>query len=97
MVDAVLEDHTSADIDEKDRALFTLVAIATDDPTKVKQADIDAAKSTGWTDEAIYDAITVCALFKFFNTWADATGVADLPAAMYEMSGKRLAAGGYAS
>ena len=46
-------------------------------------------------DEALYDAITVCALFKFYNTWIDATGVRDMPAFAYEMSGKRLATVGY--
>jgi hypothetical protein len=31
--------------------------------------------AAGWTDEAIYCAITVCALFNFYNRWIDATGV----------------------
>ena len=29
----------------------------------------------GWTDEAIYSAVSVCALFNFYNRWIDATGV----------------------
>ena len=45
--------------------------------------------------QAIYDAITVCALFRFYNAWIDATGVHDLPAAAYAMSGKRMAEHGY--
>ena len=52
-------------------------------------------KSAGWTDEAIYDAITVCALFRFYNTWIDATGVHDMPAAAYDAMGVRLATQGY--
>ena len=63
--------------------------------TEVDQADIDAAKAAGWTDEALYDAVTVCALFNFYNRWVDATGVRDMPAAAYEASGKRLATEGY--
>ena len=31
--------------------------------------------AVGWDDEAIYFAITVCALFNFYNRWIDATGV----------------------
>ena len=62
---------------------------------QVGQADIDALHAHGWSDEAIYDAITVCALFRFYNAWIDATGVRDLPAAAYAMSGKRMAAQGY--
>ena len=56
---------------------------------------MDEAKAAGWSDEELYDAITVCALFKFYNTWIDATGVQDMPSAAYEMSGARLATVGY--
>ena len=65
------------------------------DSTSIGQADVDAAKKAGWSDEALYDAITVCALFQFYNNWIDATGVSDMPAVGYEMSGKRLATSGY--
>ena len=43
----------------------------------------------------LYDAITVCALFQFYNTWVNSTGVGDLPEFAYLMSGKRLANSGY--
>jgi len=56
---------------------------------------VDEAKRAGWTDEALYDAITVCALFNFYNRWIDATGVHDMPASAYEMSGSRLKEYGY--
>ena len=39
--------------------------------------------------------MTVCALFNFYNTWIDATGVSDRPAAAYDASGSRLATVGY--
>ena len=65
------------------------------DSTAIGQADVDEARRAGWSDEALYDAITVCALFKFYNAWIDATGVHDLPAGGYEMSGRRMAAEGY--
>jgi hypothetical protein len=62
---------------------------------RIRRADVDALVTVGWSEEAIYDAITVCALFRFYNAWIDATGVHDMPAAAYEMSGKRLASVGY--
>ena len=64
--------------------------------TKIDQRDVDAARAAGWSDEALYDAITVCALFNFYNKWIDATGVADMPAAAYAASGERLGTFGYA-
>ena len=65
------------------------------DSTSVTAADVARARGAGWSDEALYDAITVCALFQFYNNWIDATGVSDMPAAAYDMSGKRLAERGY--
>ena len=94
-MDAVLEDYRSAPISTRDRALFAFIDKMNADSTTIGRADIDTLKAEGWTDEAIYDAITVCALFKFYNAWIDATGVHDMPAPAYEMSGKRLATQGY--
>jgi hypothetical protein len=94
-VQAVLDDHTTAPISEQERALFALIAKICEDSTSIRHADLDAARAAGWSDEALYDAITVCSLFQFYNTWIDATGVSDMPAFAYEMSGKRLATMGY--
>jgi hypothetical protein len=67
------------------------------DSTSITHEDADVARRAGWSDEALYDAITVCSLFQFYNNWIDATGVADMPTLGYEMSGHRLATQGYAS
>jgi hypothetical protein len=66
-----------------------------EDSTSICHTDADAVRAAGWSDEALYDAITVCSLFQFYNNWVDATGVGDMPAFAYEMSGKRLATMGY--
>ena len=91
----MLDDYTTAPISTPERALFAFLAKMIEDSTTIGQADVDAARAAGWTDEALYDAITVCALFQFYNNWIDATGVSDMPAVAYEMSGKRLATRGY--
>ena len=93
MVDAVLEDYRTAPISEKERVLFGFVAQICVDSTSVRKEDVQCVVAAGWSEEAVYDAITVCALFQFYNTWIDATGVSDMPAIAYEMSGKRLALG----
>jgi alkylhydroperoxidase family enzyme len=96
LVQAVLNDLTTAPISEKDRALYAFVKKVNADSVATAPEDIDKLRKVGWTDEAIYDAITVCALFNFYNVWIDATGVSDMPAIGYEMSGHRLATEGYA-
>ena len=75
--------------------MLTFVDRVNGDSLTIRQDDIDALKRLGWSEEAIYDAVTVCALFNFYNRWIDATGVPDLPAASYEMSGQRLKEHGY--
>jgi alkylhydroperoxidase family enzyme len=94
-VDAVLEDFATAPISNKDKALFEFLEKMNAQSNRIRKADVDALKNVGWSEEAIYDAITVCALFKFYNAWIDATGVHDMPAEAYQMSGKRLATQGY--
>ena len=95
LVDAVLEDYRTAPIDDRDKALFGFIEKMYEQSNQIRRDDIDRLKQAGWTEEAIYDAITVCALFRFYNAWIDATGVHDLPAAAYALSGRRMAEQGY--
>ncbi len=94
-MDAVLEDFRTAPIPDREKALFAFIEKVNRQSNATTQDDVDALKEAGWSEEAIYDAITVCALFNFYNTWIDATGVHDMPASAYEMSGVRLAESGY--
>ncbi len=52
-------------------------------------------KQAGWPEEAIYDAVNVCALFNFYNRWVDATGVHAQPEEETEDGARRLAEWGY--
>ena len=91
----MLADYRTAPIDDCQKALFAFIEKMNEQSNLVRREDIDRLTAAGRSEEAIYDAITVCALFKFYNAWIDATGVHDLPAGAYEMSGKRMAAEGY--
>ena len=78
---------------------FTVEDVKLDTDAIIKKAlppDIETVKAAGWSEEAIYDAITVCALFNFYNRWIDATGVSDMGAEAYAQSGVRMKAHGYA-
>ena len=94
---SVLNDLDNAPISDKDRTLYAFIRKMVRDSTSIGQEDVDVARKAGWSDEALYDAITVCSLFQFYNNWIDATGVGDMPALGYEMSGHRLATQGYAA
>jgi len=94
-VQAVLDDYRTAPIDDREKALFAFIEKMNAQSNSIGREDVERLKERGWSEEAIYDAITVCALFRFYNAWIDATGVHDLPADAYELSGKRMAANGY--
>jgi hypothetical protein len=91
----VLTDVATAPVSAKDKVLYTLVKKVVENSVETSQADIDTARAAGWSDEALYDAFSVVALFQFYNAWIDTTGVGDMPAMAYEMSGQRLATQGY--
>jgi len=95
LVDAVLEDYTKAPISDREKALFAFLVKVNRESVTIGPADIETLHKAGWTDEAIYDAITVCALFNFYNRWIDATGVHEMSAEAHRMGGKRLAERGY--
>ena len=74
-------------------ALLTLVEKAARDASSITLEDVNNVRLMGWSDEAIYDAMTVCALFNFYTTWVDGTGVKGL--SDYGPSAARLASEGY--
>lgn len=91
----MLADYRTAVIDERERALFAYLDKLAGVSGEVRREDAEALRAAGWSDREIYDAVSVCAMFSFYNRWIDGTGVQDLPAAGYAMSGKRLAERGY--
>ena len=61
----------------------------------ITPADLQPVREAGWNDEQIYYAITVCALFNFYNRWIDASGVHALSDDAHREGGKRSVATGY--
>jgi hypothetical protein len=57
--------------------------------------DMEPLYQAGWSDEAVYSAITVCALFNFYNRWIDASGVPVMSPQAHYTFGKRTAHHGY--
>ena len=95
LVQQVLTDFRSSRLSDAEKALFAFLEKVNSAANQIRQADIAELHAHDWSDEAIYDAITVSALFNFYNRWNDAAGTSDMPAAAYEMSGKRIAENGY--
>ncbi len=95
LVDSVLRDPRTAPVSPAEQALLSFVEKVNRKFWKIDAADFEALRSCGWSDEAIYDAINVCALFNFYNRWVSSNGVCQMPEAGIEASGKRIAQTGY--
>ena len=89
-----MADLESSALDDQHKALFRFVdKVNHASPTLAGRSR--AARAVGWTDEALYFAITVCALFNFYNRWIDASGVHALSDEAHRQGGKRSAVHGY--
>ena len=91
----VLKDLESSALPEKEKALFRFVDRVNHESPQITPEDMQPLYEVGWTDEAIYFAITVCALFNFYNRWIDASGVHALSDEAHRAGGKRSAVHGY--
>jgi hypothetical protein len=91
----VLADPESSPLDEPHKMLFRVIDKVNHGSPALTAADFDDARAAGWTDEALYFAITVCALFNFYNRWIDATGVHALSDEAHREGGRRSAQHGY--
>jgi uncharacterized peroxidase-related enzyme len=95
LVWSVLRDVERAGISEKDRMLLRFVGKVTKNLAAVNDDDVAALRGSGWDDEAIYYAVTTCALFNFYNRWISATGVPEMTQEAHRQQGKSLASRGY--
>jgi hypothetical protein len=101
-VKSAIEGDGSA-LDAKEQAMMQLAAIAGGTGVKSSrvaaapeiQAAIAQCRKAGWSPAAVYDAISVIALFNFYNAWVDCSGVEPLTADGYAASGRRLKQRGY--
>jgi len=92
----VLADLESSALDDRHKALFRFIDKVNRDSPRIAPADLESLRGVGWNDEAIYFAVTVCALFNFYNRWIDATGVHAMSDEAHREGGKRMAVQGYA-
>ena len=95
LVAGVLRDLESSTLPERDKALLRFVDRVNHDSPRITPDDMQPLYEAGWTDEAIYYAITVCALFNFYNRWIDASGVHPLSDETHRQGGIRSANAGY--
>ena len=95
MVDEVIRNVETSRLDASHKELFRFIEKLVQNPTLVKLSDVTKLKQAGWSEEAIYDALTVASLFRFYNTWNNGSGVQPMSSEDYLHSGNRLLTMGY--
>lgn len=95
LVEEVLRDVETSRLDSAHKALFRYIGKLAEQPSRVTDSDIGRLKQAGWSEEAIYDALTVAAVFKFYNTWNNGAGVQNMTSTDYLFSGQVLNTLGY--
>lgn len=91
-----MDDMESSPLTSAEKAMLRFVDKVNHHSPDIAPADIETLHAAGWNDEQIYYAITICALFNFYNRWIDATGVHAMPDEAHREGAKRMAVEGYA-
>jgi len=92
---AAVADLDAAPVGEKLRPILRYVGKLTRAPSSVTRADADEVRAAGWSDQALHDAVMVCALFNFMNRMVEGHGV-QAGTDYFQKSGRRLEELGYA-
>lgn len=75
VLSSLLSDLSTADIEERLRPLLAYVRKLTLTPSKMTQSDVEAVLAADWNEQALEDAICVCALFNLMNRLIDGCGI----------------------
>ncbi len=95
LVNAVLTDWRTAPIDEKMQATLAFLEAITLTPFAVGSEVLARVRRAGVRDQAIEDALVVCALFNMIDRLADAFEVTVPSAEEFAYTGQWLLANGY--
>jgi hypothetical protein len=95
LVRGAIDDLETSALPEKDKVLLCFFTKVNHRAWEITAEDMQPLYAVGWTDEAIYNAVTVCALFNFYNRWIDSTGVHAMSEEAHREFGKRTARHGY--
>ena len=71
----VIHDYRQADLDPQTRAILDYAVKLTLTPALMEEADIEALRSVGLTDEQALSTVAITCVFNFMNRLADGLGV----------------------
>lgn len=96
LLDGLMADLETSHVDGKLKPVLAYVGKLTRTPSMMTEADADRVYAAGWDEQALFDAVSVCALFNFMNRIVEGSGIkanpldadqAELDARMARMGG----------
>lgn len=75
LIDGLLEDIDPAPVDERLKPLLLYVTKLTKTPALVEPTDARRVHDAGWSEQALFEAISVCALFNMMNRIVSGSGI----------------------
>jgi uncharacterized peroxidase-related enzyme len=97
LFEGLMADLATSAVDEKLKPLLAYVGKLTRTPAMMNDADAAPVYAAGWDEQALFDAVSVCALFNFMNRIVEGSGIksnplaasqAELDARMARMAGE---------
>ncbi len=95
-VAAVLDDPLGARESAELRPVLAYAETLTRNPAAVSKAEAEAVLAAGWPEQALFDAVAICALYNLMNRLVNGLGI-EADAAYFEAAAQRLSTGGYAA
>lgn len=75
LFDGLMEDLETSAINGKLKPILAYVGKLTRTPSMMTEADADRVYAAGWDEQALFDAVSVCALFNFMNRIIEGSGI----------------------
>jgi uncharacterized peroxidase-related enzyme len=74
LVEQLRTNYKYADLEPRERAMLDFAVKLTEHSAACTEADVEALRDAGWTDEAVMDIAEVAAMFNFTNRLASGLG-----------------------
>lgn len=89
LFDGLMDDIATSAVDERLKPILAYVRKLTLTPARLVEADATAIYDAGWDEQALFDAISVAALFNLMNRIVEGAGIKRNP--LSESEGERSA------
>ena len=81
LFDGLIFDLGSSEVEEKLKPLLAYVKKLTLTPAMMSDRDAEPVYAAGWSEEALFMAVSICALFNFMNRIIEGSGIKSDPLA----------------